>query len=404
MSSFLFVHNNLPGQFRRLMTHLVESGAHSVRGIGAINARSVAGVSTSRYRLPASELSSIHPFARRFERDCRRAEQVLYAATTLKSRGFEPDVILAHPGWGETLPLRDVFPDARIICYCEYYYAGTGADLGFDAEFPSFGIDGRVAVRLKNAATLLSLTQAECGLAPTNWQRSLFPLEFQPKINVVHDGIVTERMARRTRATFRIKPSLEVRRGDEVITYVARNLEPYRGYHILMRALPRILSARPNAHAIIVGGDQVSYGASAPPGDSWKQIFLREVQDQLPLERVHFTGRVSFRDFVRILQVSAVHVYLTFPFVLSWSMLEAMAAECLVIGSDTPPVREVIEHNHNGLLVPFFDVEQLADRVVQTLAAPADFGALRRAARQTIIERYDFKTKCLPRLLKLLHP
>lgn len=397
----LFVHNNFPAQFEKLARFLVRQPGTKVAAIGAGNSRGMTGVSHLKYALPAMDVSATHPFARRFNLECHRAEQVLYALTTLKSSGFVPDVIVAHPGWGETLPLRAVFPAARVIVYCEFYYGDSDRDVGFDPEFPPIGIDGNVALQLKNAATLLALTESDAGISPTAWQRSTFPEVFQNRIAVMHEGIDTALVKPAPQATFRLPSGRLLRATDEVVTFVARNLEPLRGYHIFMRALPKILKRSPRAEILIIGGDGTSYGAPPPPGQSWKSIFLDEVADHIDLSRVHFLGRRPYQDYLQALQVSSAHVYLTYPFVLSWSLMEAMSAGCLVLGSDTAPVREVLTED-NGLLVPFFDIDQLAMRVCEALQHPDRFKERRRQARQTILERYDLAKVCLPGLVRLI--
>ena len=264
---------------------------------------------------------------------------------------------MAHPGWGETLPLRTIFPRARIVLYCEFFYGTEGRDVGFDPEFPPIGADGDVALHLKNAATLLALAECDVGLSPTIWQRSTFPEIYQPNIRVIHEGVNTEVIKPQADAAFRLSTGRTLRREDEVVTFVARNLEPLRGYHIFMRALPRILKERPRAQILVIGEDRTYYGASPPAGTTWKSIFLNEVSDRIDVNRVHFTGRLIYRDYLKALQISSAHVYLTYPFVLSWSFIEAMSCGCMLIGSDTTPVREVV-NGENGVLVPFFDHEQ----------------------------------------------
>ena len=321
-------------------------------------------------------------------------------ATHLKQSGVAPAVIFFHPGWGEHLALRDVFPNALLVCYCEFYYRSSGVDIGFDSEFPVLGLDGLVRLRARNAATLLGLIASDIGVAPTRWQRSLFPPELRPKIQVVHDGIDVEAASPNPHAEFILPNSgAVIRPGEEIITFVNRNLEPYRGYHIFMRALPLILAARPKARVLIAGNNRVSYGAPPPAGQTWKEIFLSEVVDRLDLRRVTFCEALPYDRFLSMLQVSRVHVYLTYPFVLSWSMLEAMACECLVVGSDTAPVREVISHGKNGLLVPFFSPQELADTVIEAAEKPERYLRLRKEARRTVVERFDLKGVCLPRWL-----
>jgi glycosyltransferase involved in cell wall biosynthesis len=326
---------------------------------------------------------------------------VLYSLSSLAASGFTPDLIFAHPGWGETLPLRTMFPKSRFVVYCEFYYGSEGRDVGFDPEFPMTGLDGDVALHIKNASTLLALAESDVGLSPTAWQKSTFPKEFHRKIKVIHEGVDTDEVKPDREASIVLPSGTRLSAADEIVTYVSRNLEPLRGYHIFMRALPRILELRPNAQILIVGGDGTSYGAVPPPGTSWKSIFLNEVAGKLDLGRVHFLGRLARPDYLRVLQISSAHVYLTYPFVLSWSLLEAMSAGCAVIGSDTAPLRDVINVD-NGLLVPFFDSQALALRVVEVLSYPRRFKKMRSEARRFVEQSYDVQRICLPQMMKLV--
>jgi glycosyltransferase involved in cell wall biosynthesis len=402
MMNVLFVHNNFPAQYLHIARALLDDPNIRMAAIGSATARAQKGVKLAKYSLNDADVSATHPFARRFDLECRRAEQVLYGLSSLVSSGFKPDVIMAHPGWGETLPLRTVFPQARLIIYCEFFYGVDGRDVGFDPEFAETGVDGHVALHLKNASTLLALSDADCGLSPTVWQHSTFPKEYRNKISILHEGVDTDLAKPAPDAKFRLPAGRELTRSDEVVTFVARNLEPVRGYHIFMRALPRILAERPRAEILVIGGDGTSYGAPPPPGKTWKSLFLDEVAEQIDKRRVHFTGHLPYRDYLRVLQVSSAHVYLTYPFVLSWSLLEALSAGCVVIGSDTAPVREVI-NGENGILVPFFDPDQLAERVIEALAYPRQFRSIRANARRTILDQYDLKRTCLPKLTAFIH-
>jgi hypothetical protein len=244
--NILFVHRTFPAQFRHLAAHLANDARYRVFAIGSKYARPLAGIDLSTYQVNEGAVAGVHPFARRFEIESRRAEQVLYAATHLKRSGVTPDVIFYHPGWGEHLALRDLFLNAHLVSYCEFYYRASGADVGFDSEFPPLGVDGLVRLRARNAATLLGLIDSDVAVSPTMWQRSLFPPELRPKINVIHEGIDVEAASPNPNAQFTTPNDRKTfRPGDEVITFAARNLEPYRGYHIFMRALPLILAARP---------------------------------------------------------------------------------------------------------------------------------------------------------------
>jgi len=398
----LFVHTNFPGQFKGVAQHLAQRPDMRVHAIGSRTAAAMAGVNLSRYSASTDDLAASHSLARRFEIECRRAEQIIYAANALRLNHVEPKLIFVHPGWGESIPLRELFPQARIVTYCEFFYRTRGADLGFDPESGQLGIDGAVRVSLRNASTLLALAEADSAIAPTRWQRSLFPTEYHGKIRLIHDGIDTRRLAPAA-ATFADPQTGHVfRSGDEVLTYVARNLEPYRGFHVFMRALPKILRERPQARVLIAGGDGISYGSQPDGYSSWREKMLAELDGQLDHSRIHILGHLRYDDYVALLRVSRVHTYLTYPFVLSWSILEAMSLGCVLVASDTAPVTEVIEDGVNGLLTPFFDSDRLAERIVGVLANPRKHAALARAARARAIESYDFEQQTLPKYLDII--
>lgn len=399
--NILFVHNNFPAQFRNLTLELVKRPGCRVAAIGSETAQQMPNVDLRRYRSPIFNVAQTHPFARRFDVECRRATEVLYALTELRASGFIPDLIVGHCGWGETLPLRSVFPNAKIVIYCEFYYRAEGQDVHFDPEGPEYGLDGLVTLHCKNASTLLSLAEADMGFSPTEWQRQTYPPEFRAKIRVVHEGVDGERLRPDASAQFVLPDGRVLKKGQEIVTYLARNLEPMRGYHIFMRALPQLLAARPQAHVVIVGGDGVSYGAAPPDGTTWKSVYLDEVSGRIDASRVHFLPTLPYDDYVRLLQISRVHVYLTFPFVLSWSLVEAMAIGCVIVGSDTAPVREAITHDVDGLLTPFHDSAALAANIASVLGDPASFARLGEAARATALARFG-RTACLERALSIL--
>ena len=404
MSEFgiLFVHNNFPGQFRNLALALAAQEGVCVRAIGTRMAPGLPEVPMQRYSFKSVDSAVVHTFARRFDLESRRAEQVIYAVTQLKLEGFSPQLIYVHPGWGEALPLRALFPDAVICAYAEFYYWPKGVDIGFDPEAPRYGVDGETRISLRNAATLLALVDADVAISPTQWQRSVFPEAFREKIHVLHDGLDTGALLPQADAADVFIGNLRFRPSEEIVTFVSRNLEPYRGFHIFMRALPEILKARPQARICIMGGDEVSYGARPDEQASWRAVMLAELGDGIDLSRVHFLGKVAYEEYLALLRLSRAHVYLTYPFVLSWSLLEAMALERLVIASATAPVQEVIEDGVNGLLVPFFDAQALAARVAEALSEPQRFAALRREARSSVVSRFDFRERIWPGHLDLL--
>jgi glycosyltransferase involved in cell wall biosynthesis len=405
--NLLFLHQNFPGQFRHIAAHFAAGSANRVVAIFDVANRPRAaaahpGIELRPYASPAGAHAATHGFVRGHEAAVRRGLAATAAAKALLAEGFVPDLIVAHPGWGEALFLRDVFPAARIVQHAEFFYQATGADVGFDPEFPPLA-DAAYRVRMKNTTQLLSMEQADLLIAPTQWQKSRFPALLGERIAVAHEGIDTAlvRPDPRVRITL-AKAGVTLSAGDEVVTYVARNLEPYRGFHVFMRALPGLLRARPRARVLIVGGDQVSYGSKSADGETWRARMLAEVGGQIDAGRVHFLGRLPYESYLRLLQVSAVHTYLTYPFVLSWSMLEAMAAGCMVVGSRTAPVEEVIKHGENGWLVDFFDHRQLTEALACALEERSRLDGIRQAARRTVFERFDLTTVCLPRQLEIL--
>lgn len=404
----LFIHQNFPGQFKHLVPALVGHG-YEVRALTPSHVPELTeqGMVVNAYAIKRGSTPAIHPWVADFETKTIRAEACFRAAIDLRSQGYTPDVIVAHPGWGESLFLKDVWPDARLGVYAEFFYHSGGADVGFDSEFASQDPGDVCRLRLKNLNNLLHFEVADAGLSPTRWQASTFPEPFRSKITVVHDGIDTVALRPDPEASLTLgtqtSGKITLSKRDEVITFVNRNLEPYRGYHIFMRALPDILRRRPNARVLIVGGNDVSYGGKPDPAQhgatSWREVFVREVRPQIPeadWARVHFLGKVPYSHFVTLLQLSRVHVYLTYPFVLSWSLLEAMSVGCAIVGSDTAPVREVIAHNQTGRLVDFFDKQALSNEVCDLLDDAITRQKLGHAARENAIAHYDLKTVCLP--------
>jgi glycosyltransferase involved in cell wall biosynthesis len=331
-----------------------------------------------------------------FESKIIRGEAAFNEALLMRDAGFYPDIIVAHPGWGESLFLKDVWPKALLGLYCEYYYQPNTNEMNFDPEFTKEDVSEAPRLRIKNINNDLHFRAASSALSPTQFQRSTFPDNFRKKINVIHDGIDTDLLVPNPKANIRLNNNIVLDRSCELITFVNRNLEPLRGYHIFMRALPDILRKRPNAHVVIVGGDSVSYGAPPKEG-SWRNIFLDEVRDQLDMRRVHFVGKLSYPSFIQLLQTSRVHVYLTYPFVLSWSLLEAMSMGCAILASNTEPVREVITHNETGLLVDFFDKEGLVESLCSLLDDKEKRKQLGDTARKFVVENYDLKKICLPK-------
>ncbi len=321
-------------------------------------------------------------------------------AQKLKTQGFVPDVVYGHSGWGPTLFIRDIFPQAKLLCYFEWFYHAHGSDADFDPTDP-LDMDGEAQIRMKNAPILLDLCNCDWGLSPTHWQQQQFPLEYQSKLKVLHDGIETTFFRPKPGAKL-VLPSvgLDLSQIDEVVTYSTRGMEPYRGFPQFMEAVALIQQRRPNCHVVVVGEDRVCYGKSQSNGKTHKQRALETLP--LDLSRLHFTGYLPYDQYLQVLQASSVHIYLTRPFVLSWSMLEAMAAGCLVLASSTAPVKEVIQDGKNGLLVDFFSPEAITERVDEVLNHRDRMVAIRAKARETIQQHYDL-AKLLPQHLQWLN-
>jgi glycosyltransferase involved in cell wall biosynthesis len=319
--------------------------------------------------------------------------------------------VVAHHGWGESMFVKEVWPDTKVGLYCEFFYKSQGADTGFDPEFPEQDPGDKCRLKLKNLNNLIHFEFADAGISPTHWQASTFPKEYQNKISVVHDGIDTQAICPNPNVQLNLqKPdgtSYHLSRNDEIITFVNRNLEPYRGYHIFMRALPELLKLRPQAKVLIVGGSDISYGARPDKkkygSDNWKEIFINEVKNKISAqgwERVEFLGHVPYQYFINLLQLSTVHVYLTYPFVLSWSLLESMSAGCAIVASDTKPIQEAIQHNKTGRLVNFFNHNELVKEVCFLLDSPTERQRLGMNARLFAQKNYDLKSICIPAQLE----
>ena len=397
---YLFVHQNFPGQFLHLVRHLVrqndyEGGQNEVVFISEPNTNAMPGVRRVSYRMPREAAPETNPVAQEFEAATLRAEQVAQTARTLRQLGYVPDIVIGHHGWGELLNIQDVFDRTPVLGYLEFYYHTDRFDVGFDPEFPS-DVSMFPRVRAKNAVNLLALTNGSdgpgCprvrGQTPTLFQRSTYPDWAHEQISVLPEGVNLDICAPDFLAAARDLvlpvPDQEVvvvRPGECLVTYVARDLEPYRGFHIFMRALPHILQAHAGARIVLVGGDGVSYGARLSEG-TWREYMLREVGGSLDLSRVHFVGKLAYSAYVALLQRSDAHVYLTYPFVASWSLREAMAIGCAIVASDTAPVQEFIRDRETGLLTPFHQPQVLAERVLELLEDRTLATRLRAAARE----------------------
>jgi glycosyltransferase involved in cell wall biosynthesis len=395
----LFIHQNMPGQFKHLAARLAQNPDNQVVFVTKRKDREIPGVRRISYDVAREPTKGIHQYLYRTENAVLYGQAVVRTLVQLRRENFIPDIMIAHPGWGESLYAKDVFPESPLLNHCEFYYQSRGQDLDFDPSAPP-ELDAILRSRSRNSHLLLSLEACDRGLSPTAWQRSVHPKIFHPKISVIHEGIDTNALQPDPNATFELPNGQILTRQDEVVTYVARNLEPYRGFPGFMRAVPQICEMRPNAKILIVGGDGISYGGPPSDAKSWREKMLAEVP--IDRSRVFFLGYLPYDRFTQMLQVSSAHVYLTYPFVLSWSMLESMSLGCVVIGSKTKPVEEVISHGENGLLVDFFSPDAIAKQVVAVLEDRKGHEAIAKAARRTVLRKYDL-AHCLKQQMALIH-
>jgi glycosyltransferase involved in cell wall biosynthesis len=378
---YLFVHQNYPGQYLHIVRHLAASGRHNVVFLSEPNANRIPGVRMVPYPRPTGAAAEAHVATREFDAAVRRAEVVAHTAANLKRLGFEPDIIIGHHGWGELLNLRDVWPDVPLLGYLEFYYNTHGVDVGFDPEFP-IPDEEFPRIRAKNAVNLLALNLGSSTQTPTKWQLSTYPDWARERITLLPEGVNLDLAMPNPQARRRnlVIAGTTIKPGEKLITYVSRDLEPYRGFHLMMRAIPHLLRARKDIRVVLVGADGISYGMPPAQG-TWREAMLAELGDGIDPKRVLFPGRIDYQVYLAMLQRSDAHVYLTYPFVASWSLREALAAGCVVIGSDTPTVREFVTHDQNGLLVSFFNPKGLADSVLRVLEDAPLARRLRENAR-----------------------
>ena len=396
--NFLFVHQNMPGQYRELVQWLAARGGHKIYFLTQRkNAPSLNGIETRLYKTHRSATKESYGLSRVWEEATGNGFGAALAAKELETKeGFKPDIVIGHVGWGELTFIKQIWPDVPVIGLFEFYYNLGGGLVGFDPDEP-ISDHTPFLMQARNAVPLANIETVDMGHCPTLWQRDQFPSSFHDRMYVCHDGIRTDKSRPNPKVTLGLgRLGRELTRDDEVITYVARNLEKARGFHVFMRALPGILKERPNARVLIVGGNDTSYGGKSKHRAGMRAEMEAEVGADIDWDRVHFLGQVPYPDYQKIIQISRCHIYLTMPFVLSWSLLESMSMGAVIVASDVAPVREAITDGETGLLVDFFDHNAIASRVVDVLARPEEFAHLRQAARDHVIEKYDFLTRCLP--------
>ena len=366
--------------------------------------KSLEGINYIPYEIKTASSKQINKYAMETESKVIRAEVVAKEASRLKNNGLVPDLIIGHPGWGEMLFLKHVWPNVPQIHYVEYCYGSQGSDFDFEEEFvPIKNWESRAKESMKNANVFLNLHDMDHGITPTEYQYSTLPTWARSKISVIHDGIDTTWAYPKRRTTIKINEQYTLTESDEVITFINRTFEPYRGIHPFMRSLPKVLKERKNLHVLLVGKDSpdVSYGSKRVDGQSWLNYLKYELGEKLDWDRIHLMGTISHNLLRDVYRISKAHIYLTYPFVLSWSMLEAMSCGTIVIGSATAPVEEVIKDGYNGFIVPFNDPEALANRIIKTVRNNHKYGLIKKNARQTIKRKYSLR-ECLEKQLRLI--
>lgn len=367
------MHQAFPGQFGSLAASLANEG-HKVIALAMNPQKGVPGVSIAAYRPIREQEEEMAPLLQDIDAKLIRAESAYHAMKGLKESGFNPDIIYAHPGWGDTMFIRDIWPDARVVMYAEWFYNKEGQEVNYDPAFPPLTEEYELRLHLKNIPFLQGLSIADAAISPTEWQRSRYPAWAQEKIHVVHDGLnLAELAAVKPRSLGIPSQNLKLKKGMPIVTFSSRHLEPVRGFHYFMRSLPMILNANPEAHAIVMGKDSgvgnLGYGADNPNKESWRKTMEKELGDTVDWSRVHFLGMLDRKLYLAMLKLSACHVYLTTPFILSWSFLEAAAMGLPIVASETPPVLEM--GNLAGIKhVKFDDPQAIAQAVVETLRNP----------------------------------
>jgi len=395
--NILFIHRSFPAQFRHIALELAKNPLNMVIYITTDETMQVRGITKLIYKPNREVPEDCHPYLRVFEEAIIHGQAVADLLLAMRNKGIKPDIIFGHT-WGTTLFVKEIFPDVPLLCYFEWFGQSEGADIGFDGRLTNE--NQKAHIRCNNTYLLQDLCNCDAGISPTEWQKSRFPKEFHHKIKVLHDGVNTDICKPDENATFTVKDmNLTLSAKDEVITYATRGMEPYRGFPEFMKAVEKLLIRRPNAHFVIGGEDTVYYGPKLEKG-TFKELMLKNLK--IDMKRVHFVGALPFNEYVSLLQISSVHVYPTFPFVLSWSLLDAMAVGCCIVASSTQPVLEVIEDKVNGLLYDFYNIEQMVEKVVYALNSQDKMEEVRNNAIKTITENYALKD-ILPKQLEYIN-
>lgn len=400
----LFIHQGFPGQYLHIIRYLALDRSNILVGLGLVPRPSNLPQNFLYYQyfLSRGTSKSTDFLAQEFEAKTIRAFACASKLDELKKDGFIPNIICAHPGWGESLLIRAIYPDVPLLSYQEYFYRLSGFDYGFDPEhLPDSALLSRSKLLLKNTHLLSVLEDSTHNVTPTYFQKSSFPAKFHTNISVLHDGVIVPDLNAPPRDLFLGTKLLT--KDSKIITFINRTLEPYRGCHTFIRSIPLIFENHPDAFILIIGSREgTSYGSPPEGSDSWGDIYFKTIEGMYPSDRVFFTGSIPYDVLSNIFRLSSCHIYLTYPFVLSWSLLDAMAHCVPIIASATAPVMELIQHENNGLLVDFFDPKQLADRVSEVLNDPFSFCDMSTNARELIVDRFSIN-HCVPSHISLIN-
>ena len=385
--NIIFLHRNFPAQFKFLALELAKDKKNNVFFVtNNENTKPFGGIKKVIYKLKRQVPDDCHRYLRFYEESIIHGQSAAEALISLQMQGFKPNVIFGH-SWGSSLFVKEVFPNVPYVAHLEWYYNPINSDVDFGGK--ELDVDAKASLKIKNSHILQDLVSCDYGISPTHWQKAQFPTAFADKIKVMHEGIDVDFCKPDENVEFKVPNSnITLTRKDEVLTYATRGMEEYRGFPEFMKAVSRLMKQRPNMHVLIGGEDRVCYGRHLQ-NDTFKKKLLRELD--FDMKRLHFVGSLMYKDYVKLLQVSTAHVYLTYPFVLSWSFLEAMAIGCRIIASDTPPVKEVMKDGYNGILTDFYDVNALVEKVNMVLDNRDKYNEMTVNARKTVVDNYDIK-------------
>lgn len=382
--NLLFVHLNFPGQFKELLNSLQKHQNVRLAFITSHQTAEFDGVDIRRYEKPEPKPQGMIHYLGSLNDNLFNAREVTKQAIELARDGFKPDAIIGHIGWCSLVFMKDVFPTAKLIGYTEWYYRWENSWEYFSTQ--KAPMDLKAKTRMQNAPSLIGLESLDVSVTPTHWQRSVFPQTHQRKMEVIHEGIDTQVCRPQERCELKL-PSVVLGENTKIVTYIARSMEPARGFFSYMAAVEKLCKIDPNLQFVVLGRKRSAYSNGTKEGDSYQQQAMAKYD--CDWSRVHFCGKLPYQDYLQVLRNTSVHIHLSMPLFLSWSLLEAMSCGCAIVGSENAPVNEVIKHDENGRVVPFFDTNALVGEINSLLSDPVSAKRLGAAARQTVLDKYE---------------